>query len=90
VSLGTRQRKVVVTVQVDDDGHYAECHGDIRQKAHSLSSVYCTDARQRSSLWAPLLVPLPKVLGGTLQRPPLYRVPVEVGVKALTEPLRFI
>jgi hypothetical protein len=40
VSLGTRQRKVIVTVQVDDDGHCAECHGDARQKTHSLPNVY--------------------------------------------------
>jgi hypothetical protein len=34
----------------------------------TLSSVYYTDTQQRSILWAPLLVPLPSVLGGTQKR----------------------
>jgi hypothetical protein len=52
----TRQRKVVITAPSDDDGDCAEWHGDTRQK---------------SSPWAPLSVPLPRVLGGTRQRLPL-------------------
>jgi hypothetical protein len=44
-------------------------------KTHSLSSVHCTDTRQRSSPWAPLPGHLPSVLGGTWQRLPLCRVP---------------
>jgi hypothetical protein len=68
-TLGTWQRNVVVTMLGDGDGTYAKySSSDTRQKAHSLLSVHCTDTQQRSSSWAPLLVPLPSVLGGTRQR----------------------
>jgi hypothetical protein len=40
-----------------------------------LPSVHCADTRYRSSLWSPLPVPLPSVLGSIRQRLPLCRVP---------------
>jgi hypothetical protein len=61
VSLGTRQRNIVVTTPGDGDRACIECPP--------------SDTRQRSSLWAPLPVPLPSVLGGTRKRIHLCRVP---------------
>jgi hypothetical protein len=59
--------------QVTATGDCVKCHSDTRQRL-SLCRV-STDARQISSPWAPLPIPLPRVLGGTQQRLPLCRVP---------------